>query len=215
MIKTSYSNPEYHKLVQLARPFYNYTGPNDWSHIQDVRRRAAAMTRKLYGRGLTPEEYAAVLFHDSTKHEMGAENHGRTAGVRAAHVLAAAMSPQSLGEVTEAIAVHDDNLPKFPSRTAELLASADANPPDLKFGFSKGLRYAQRKGFTVDQMIDNFNNNEQGLLNKYRHGGSFNYPGIYDRFYGKRSAKYKDDITRLYNDPEAIKAKMRELGILE
>lgn len=214
MYKQAYSNPEFRRLVRLARPFYNYTGPNDWSHIQDVRRRANAMVHKLYNRGLTPAEYAAILFHDSTKHEMGGENHGRMGGLRAAQVLAAAMPKEQLAEAVEAISVHDDNLPKFPSLTAELLASADANPPDMDFALNKGYTWGKRKGLSDDQIINNFMTPD-GLVGKYRRGGKFNYPGVWDKYYGKRAEDYKDTMTELYGDADAVRQELIDRGLIK
>ena len=214
MYKQAYSNPEFRKLVRLARPFYNYMGANDWSHIQDVRRRANAMTHKLYGRGLTPAEYAAVLFHDSTKHEMGADNHGRMGGLRAAEVLAVAMPKEQLAEAVEAISVHDDNLPKFPSQTAELLASADANPPDLGFVLNKGWKYGIKHGFNEEQQVANLSSDD-GVSGMYRRGGSFHYPDMWNKYYGKAGEDYKDTLSKLYRNKEGMKQMLKDKGLIQ
>lgn len=169
------------RLVRAAKPYYDFVGPNDWNHISDVRARATAMTHKLYGRSLTPEEYAAVLFHDCSKHALGAENHGRTGAERASAVLHRLLSKPEADRAVEAIAVHDDNLATFPSTTAELLASADANPPDAEWMLNKSYNW---------QLRHNIQDPIAGMLAamqpKYREGGTFHYPGIYTSYYGDK-----------------------------
>lgn len=169
------------QLARAAKPYYNFTGPNDWSHISDVRDRARAMVRKLYGRGLTPEEYAAVLFHDCSKHDLGAANHGRTGAERASAILHRILSQQEADRAQQAIAVHDDNLSVFPSVTAELLASADANPPDAEWMLNKSYNWQLRH-----QIPDPISGVMKAMQPKYRTGGTFNFPGIYQRYYGDR-----------------------------
>jgi len=201
MLKSAYSSTLNKRLAQLTRPYYPYDDPNSRQHIQEVRRRAQKMTRRLYGRSLNPDELAAVLFHDNTKREFGSENHGRMGADRAAAVLAAAaLLPQSqINSAAEAIRVHDDNLDKFPSRTAELLASADANPPDIDWFLNKAYCWNKRKGRTIDEAADNIINN--GIAKSYYGvGGEFNYPGIYRKYYGDRVPKYQQTLTDMDQD---------------
>lgn len=205
MNKTAYSRPEYRILARLARPYYPYDGPNSWMHIQEVRRRAAKMARKLYNRQLTPAEYAAIMFHDNTKAEFGGENHGRMGADRAAKILAAAhlMSAAQNAEAEEAIRVHDDNLAKFPSRTAELLASADANPPDVDRLANKSYNYAIRHGLIGD---DRYRHVVEQIPKKYGSSGTFNAPDIYKRYYGNRYADFQRELDNLTFD--ATKARL-------
>ena len=183
MNKSAYANKDYKLLARLARPYYPDKGPNSWEHIQDVRRAASKMVRKLYGRSLTPAEYAAIMMHDNTKREFGGENHGRMGAERAAKVLAAALSPKDLRLATEAIAVHDDNLPKFPSQVAEVLASGDANPPDPDWILNKAYQFNLRKHTPENEI---FAHVLKGGARKYGTGGKFNAPGIYSRYYGEK-----------------------------
>lgn len=204
MNKTAYSRPEYRILARLARPYYPYDGPNSWMHIQEVRRRAAKMARKLYNRQLTPAEYAAIMFHDNTKAEFGGANHGRMGADRAAQILAAAhlMSAAQNAEAEEAIRVHDDNLAKFPSRTAEMLASADANPPDVDWMLNKSYNYAIRHGIQGD---DRYRHVVEHVPPKYGINGSFNAPGIYRKYYGSDYDRWRRELSDLDFD----KAKAR------
>lgn len=181
MLKSAYANPEYRRIARLARPFYPDDGPNSWQHIQEVRRRAAKMIRRMAGRQLSPAEYAAIMMHDSTKRDFGKENHGPMGAERAAQVLAAALSRRDLALAAEAIRVHDDNLEKFPSRTAELLASADANPPDVDWMLNKAYNWGITHGYEGDNRIRRL---LKTMPPKYGVGGTFNPPGIYRRYYG-------------------------------
>ena len=197
MLKSAYANPEYRRIAQLARPYYEYDGPNSWQHIQEVRRRAAKMVRRLAGRQLSPAEYAAIMFHDSTKRDFGGKHHAEMGAERAAQVLAAAMHEHDLAEATEAIAAHDSNLAKFPSRTAELLASADANPPDLDWVLNKSYNWNIKHGLKGE---DRYRYLLETLPGKYGTGGTFNYPGIYSRYYGDKVGRYRKALDNLTVD---------------
>ena len=197
MNKKAYATPEYRRIRNLARSFYKDDGANGWAHIQEVRRRAAKMVRRLEGRSLTPAEYAAVLMHDSTKGDKGGQNHGRLGALRASHVLATALSSEQLAEAAEAIAVHDDNLPKFPSRTAELLASADANPPDLDWVLNKSYVWGKNKGLSNQEAADRLADPESKLKKFYGTGGAFNWPGIYKEYYGDRVPQFQKAVAGL------------------
>ena len=194
MHKYAYALPEYRALARAARPFYPEHGPNSWDHIQAVRRRAQAMMRRLENRQLTPAEYAAIMLHDNAKQEFGAENHGRMGADRAIKILAASsLSPEQIDEAQMAIRVHDDNLAKFPSENAELLASADANPPDINWMLNKSYSWQQKHGTPKDQRIAAI---IAGMSKKYGEGGKFNYPGIYSKYYGDRV----DEVKRYFSE---------------
>ena len=194
MHKNAYADPSYRILARLARSYYPDDGPNSWQHIQEVRRRAAKMMRRLEERRLSPVEYAAILMHDSTKRDMGKNNHGRLGALRAAEVLAAALPKDQLAEAVEAISVHDDNLPKFPSRTAELLASADANPPDTDWMLNKSYNWAIMHGLKGK---DRYKHSVDTLPQKYGVGGKFNIPGIYSKYYGEAVRRNQEVLSKL------------------
>jgi len=194
MNKTSYANSTYRRIASIARPYYPADGKNSWAHIQEVRRRAAKMMRRLEGRSLTPAEYAAVMLHDNTKHDMGAENHGRTGAERARLLLAVALTPQEIDEAANAIAVHDDNLKEFPSHTAELLASADANPPDLEWALNKSYNWQISHGLKGDAR---YAAALAKMIPKYGINGKFNVPGIYADYYGDAVPKYQKAMTEM------------------
>lgn len=184
---------EFKLIAILARPYYNFVGPNDWSHIMEVRHRATAMTEAVFGRQLTVAEYAAVLFHDCAKHVMGADNHAHNSAISAETVLMPQLSPVDLDEALEAIAVHDSNLAQFPSVTAELLASADANPPDAAWMLNKSFNWQLRHG--IQNPIAGV---MAAMPKKYGTGGRFHYPEIYRRYYGERLLKMQrvmDELT--------------------
>ena len=205
MKKTAYAQPEYRALARLARKYYNATGPNSWEHIQAVRKRAQKMMRRLENRQLTPAEYAAILLHDNTKREFGAENHGRMGADRAAMLLAGAMilNQAQVDEAQQAIRVHDDNLAKFPSENAELLASADANPPDIDWMLNKS--YGWQIGHDIPRE-DRIERIIAGMSKKYGRGGTFNYPGIYNRYYGDRVAEIQDYFANM--DPAEVEDRL-------
>lgn len=169
------------RLTRAARPYYNFTGPNDWEHISDVRHRAQLMARKLYGRGLTADEYASILFHDCAKHDLGADNHARNSAERARGILRRILAEDEADRAIEAIALHDSNLEKFPTTAAELLASADANPPDAEWMLNKSYNWQLRHGIQ-----DPVSGVMKAMPGKYGTSGTFHYPEIYSRFYGDR-----------------------------
>lgn len=180
------------------------------------RRSAAARIslRALEGRELTPEEYAAVLFHDSTKRDLGRKNHGPMGADRAAKILAAAhlMSAKENKGAELAIRVHDDNLAKFPSHTAELLASADANPPDVVWNLNKSYAWGITHGLNGD---DRYRNTLEDMPPFYGTGGGWNAPGIYQRYHGDRYTKYRDAMAKLDFDTikQRVEAYRKKYGI--
>ena len=214
MNKTAYANNTYRQLARLARPYYPADGPNSWAHIQEVRRRARRMARRLYGRELLPEEYAAIMFHDNTKREFGGTNHGPMGADRAATILAAAhlMTAAQNARAEQAIRVHDDNLAEFPTRTAELLASADANPPDVDWMLNKSYNYAIKHGIQGDDRVRHI---LESVPQKYGVGGTFNAPGIYSRYYGDRQKTFQQALSEMDFDTakKRIEAYRSKYGI--
>lgn len=180
------------RLARAAKPFYNFTGPNDWGHIADVRDRASRMSRQLFGRGLTPEEYAAVLFHDCAKHDLGADNHAQNSADRARSILRRILAANEADRALKAIELHDSNMAEFPSTTAELLASADANPPELGWMLNKSWNWQLRHGIQ-DPAAGVF----AAMQPKYRHGGKFHFPGIYARYWGKHLEDMQSSMDEL------------------
>lgn len=214
MNKTAYASNTYRQLARLARPYYPADGPNSWAHIQEVRRRARRMTRALYGRELMPEEYAAIMFHDNTKRDFGGKNHGPMGAERALKILAAAhLMPKEQNEAAaEAIRVHDDNLAKFPSHTAELLASADANPPDVDWMLNKSYNWTIRNGLKGDDRIRHI---MEQVPRKYGVGGTFNVPGIYAKYYKDKSERFQRDLSAFDFDTvkRRVEAYRKKYGI--
>ena len=141
MNKASVSKEE-RTLRRLAKPYYVEHGNNSWDHIQQVHNNAEAMTKQIYGRPLTLQEKAAILFHDSAVKPMGRKNHGQNARDLAIPLLLSTgfFNQEQLDDIGTAILEHDtlDNKGgPFTSTTGEILASADTEPPDVPWILNK------------------------------------------------------------------------------
>ena len=141
-MKKAAMESEERTLRRLAKPYYVAHGNNSWDHIQQVYNNAAAMTQQIYGRPLTLSEKAAILFHDSAVQSMGRKNHGQNARDLALPILLSTgfFNQKQLKDIGTAILEHDtlDNKGgPFTSRTGEVLASADTEPPELPWVLNK------------------------------------------------------------------------------
>jgi len=191
-------SPEERTLRRLAKPYYVDHGNNSWDHIQQVYNNAAAMTQQIYGRPLTLSEKAAILFHDSAVKPMGRKDHGQNARDIALPILLSTgyFNNKQLKDIGTAILEHDtlDNKGgPFTSRTGEVLASADTEPPELPWVLNKMYGWhikntpnkADWKQGIYESANEYFGPNVKVLR-----------PNLYNQFHKDRLQKMMDQIAR-------------------
>ena len=143
-------------LEQFAKQYYDTDGPNQWPHIQRVKRQAErlAMFRK---QGLTKEELAAIYFHDIGKREAGNMDHGEYAAKITRPLLRDYLTPAQIETVITAIKAHNFDKPS-PNSTAELLRAADANIPNIAWFLRKSYYKMRDKGYSHEEALRNAKN---------------------------------------------------------
>ena len=199
MKKDAAMAPEERKLRSLAKPYYVATGKNSWDHINQVLKNSEAMTQQVYGRPLTLEEKAAILFHDSAVRQTGThKQHGEHGRDLAIPLLLSTgyFNKKQLKDIGQAILEHDtlDNTGgPFTSTTGEVLASGDANPPDLPWLLNKMYSWQiQNNPGTPDDWKQNIYNTATKL---YGVDSSFKYPELYNRFHKNRMPEMRKYIS--------------------
>lgn len=186
-------------LRRLAKPYYIDHGKNSWEHVNQVLKSAEAMTQQIYGRPLTLEEKAAILFHDSAVLPYGThKEHGQHAKDMAIPILLSTgmFNQKQLDDIGTAILEHDtlDNTGgTFTSMTGEVLASGDANPPELPWLLNKMYSWQiQNNPGTSEAWKENIYNTATKL---YGTGSDFKYPGLYNTFHKDRMQKMRETIS--------------------
>lgn len=191
---------EYRRLRRLAKPLYVSHGRNSWEHINQVMANAEAMTQALDKRPLTLQERAAILFHDcSVKANNGSrKQHGKKSADMAIPLLLStgAFTQDDLKTIGTAIREHDELDGKgsvFSSTVGDVLASGDADPPDLPWLLNK--MYCWR----VQNMPDQRDYWKQDMWNTatedFGEGSKAQYPDHYMKFHAKRLADEKHTIS--------------------
>ena len=193
------ADKEERTLRRLAKPYYVEHGKNSWEHVNQVLKSAEAMTQQIYGRPLTLEEKAAILFHDSAVLPYGThKEHGQHAKDMAIPILLGTgmFNQKQLDDIGTAILEHDtlDNTGgPFTSTTGEVLASGDANPPELPWLLNKMYSWQiQNNSGTNEAWKENIYNTATKL---YGTGSNFKYPGLYNAFHKDRMQKMRETIS--------------------
>jgi HD superfamily phosphodiesterase len=143
-------------LEQLAKQYYKEDGPNQWPHIQRVKKQAERLA-KFRKKPLTTEELAAIYFHDIGKAESGGMDHGAWAAQIAKPLLKDYLTAEQIDKVIVAIKSHNLDKPS-PSPEAELLRAADANTPNIAWFLRKSYYKMREKGFTHKEALENAKN---------------------------------------------------------
>ena len=194
---------EERKLRRIAKPYYVPTGKNSWEHVQQVMATADAMTRSVYGRPLTLEEKAAILFHDSAVKPYGTHtNHGQNGKNMVMPLLAATgfFNKKQVKDIGQAILEHetlDYTGGPFSSTIGEVLASGDANPPELPWVLNK--MYSWHIQHTPGR-----ENWKQGIYDSaqeyYGHNVKAKQPPLYNAFHKQRVPEMKQRIANATPD---------------
>ena len=181
----------YKEIEKRARPHYNATGKNSWVHIQRVFSQATRICRFTEKRDLNPNEYAAVLFHDSSvKTDVDKKGHAGRGAKIAERELADIFSKKDLDDIVNAIAEHDDDI-DHKSTTADILASGDYNPPDPIWILNKGYEWCIKNKDKIEHdthetRIDHLVNDPLSVKTTYGSKSKRTYPRHYYKYFGKK-----------------------------
>lgn len=177
------------QIIALAKPFYVEHGQNSWDHVSQVTSRMEAMTKALEGRDLTALEFAAGMLHDcSVKPRQSKESHGYWSAEIADRFIRhlSLFTWDELQVLHKAIWEHellDKTDGPWSSPVGDLLASGDANPPDLAWILNKSWCWGITHGFSESERIANI---VTRMPKVYGSAAPTGYPQHYRRYYGQR-----------------------------
>ena len=181
----------YKEIEKRARPHYNATGKNSWVHIQRVFSQATRICRFTEKRDLNPNEYAAVLFHDSSvKTDVDKKGHAGRGAKIAETDLVDIFTKEDLDDIVNAIAEHDDKI-DHKSTTADMLASGDFNPPDPPWILNKAYEWCIKNRDKVEHdthesRIDHIVNDPTSVKANYGSKSKMIYPRHYRKYFDKK-----------------------------
>lgn len=185
----------YVEITRRAKRHYRDVGQNSWKHIQQVYSQAARACSFVDNRDLNLKEYAAILYHDSSvKTDVTKDGHNVRGARIAKSELVDLFSKSDLLEIVQAIEEHD-GYTSWSSTTSDLLATGDANPPDIPWILNKSYTWGIKKGLDHDGRIRNI---LATLPKKYGTNGTTIYPSHYLKYFGnslKAAQKYIDHLT--------------------
>ena len=124
-------------LKESAKLYYRPHGQNSWDHVTQVCSNMEKMTLTLEGRLLELSEMAAGLFHDcSVCFKSGKDRHGYWSAEMSHQTFKRLgfFSDAELHDIYVAIVEHETLDKKggpFTTALGDLLASGDANPPNM------------------------------------------------------------------------------------
>ena len=200
MLKYAALLPGEMRLRRLAKPLYVEHGRNSWDHIKQVLDNAEQMTKSVDKRSLTLQEKAAILFHDCAvkANNMSHKNHGRLSAEMAIPLLLSTgiFNDKDLDTIGTAIREHDELDGKgavFSSTVGDVLASGDADPPDLPWLLNKMYcwRIQNMPGQEDKWKQDIWDTATEGYGEKSKDV----YPERYMKFHGKRLADERHQIS--------------------
>lgn len=195
--------PEERLLRRLARPYYPAVGKRSWEHVNQVKRNAEMMTQGLEHRPLTLQEKAAIYFHDCAIKARGTgKQHGRYGKEMALPLLLSTgfFNDKQLKDIGQAIVEHDEldhKGPVFTNTTADVLASGDANPPDLPWLLNKMYSWQIQHNPDRENWSSNIYNT---AVTGYGEGSKEKFPEHYTKFHGDRIQKMRKLISSMTKD---------------
>ena len=206
----------YKEIEKRARPHYNATGKNSWIHIQRVFSQATRICRFTEKRDLNPNEYAAVLFHDSSvKTDVDKKGHAGRGAKIAETDLVDIFTKEDLNDIVGAIAEHDDKI-DHKSMTADILASGDFNPPDPPWILNKAYEWCIKNRNKVkhdshESRIDHIVNDPTSVKANYGSKGKMIYPRHYRKYFDKKIKEMNEFFDNLtYEQADKIITEYRK-----
>ena len=201
--KMASMSPEEKQLRRLARPYYPAVGRRSWEHVNQVMRNADMFTQGLKNRPLTLQEKAAIYFHDCAIRDRGTgKEHGKYGRETAIPILLATgiFNDNQLDEIGTAILEHDTlnaTGKPFSNETAEVLASGDANPPDLPWLLNKFYNWQLQNNPDKDTWKSDI---YETAIDEFGNKSTEKFPALYDKFHGDRVQKLRDQIDSMSED---------------
>ena len=199
-------------LISRAKPLYKPEGQNSWRHVKQVYRNADNIIRGTENRTLTPLEITAILFHDSSvMNRGGKELHNIYGGqIAAQNLKELGWNPKAIRKVQRAIEQHDEKHPlygKWSSGLGDILASADANPPDADWILNKSYTWGIKNKLSLPER---FKNAATTIPKRYGSSGDFweHSPEHYQKYYGERIARVKAILDGIKDNPKAVEARV-------
>lgn len=196
-------DPKERLLRRLARPYYPAVGRRSWEHVNQVMRNAEMMAQQMYHRPLTLQEKAAIYFHDCAIRARGTgKQHGYYGRETAIPLLLSTgiFNDKQLDEIGTAIQEHDElnatGLP-FSSRMGELLASGDANPPDLPWLLNKFYNWQLHNNPDKDTWPADI---YETATDEFGTKSTEKFPALYNKFHGDRVQKLREQIDSMSQD---------------
>ena len=196
-------DPQERLLRRLARPYYPAEGRRSWEHVNQVKRNAEMMTQGLEHRPLTLQEKAAIYFHDCAIRERGTgKQHGYYGREKAIPLLLSTgiFNDKQLKEIGQAILEHDTlnaTGKKFSNHTGEVLASGDANPPDLPWLLNKFYTWQLTNNPDKSTWKDDI---YETAVGEFGNKSTEKFPAYYNKFHGDRLQKLRDTIDSMTRD---------------
>lgn len=190
-------------LRRLARPFYPAVGRRSWEHVNQVKQNAEMMTQGLEHRPLTLQEKAAIYFHDCAIRQRGTgKEHGKYGRETAIPLLLSTgiFNDKQLKEIGQAILEHDTlnaTGRKFSNRTGEVLASGDANTPDLPWLLNKFYNWQLQNNPDKDTWPADI---YETAVEEFGNKSTEKFPALYNKFHGDRVQKLRDQIDSMSQD---------------
>lgn len=196
-------DPRERLLRRLARPYYPESGRRSWEHVNQVKRNAEMMAQGLENRPLTLQEKAAIYFHDCAIKARGTgKQHGRYGREMAIPLLLSTgiFTDKQLKDIGQAIVEHDElnaTGKKFSSKMGELLASGDANPPDLPWLLNKFYTWQLTNNPDKDTWKSDI---YETAIEEFGNKSTEKFPKLYNQFHGDRVQKLRDKIDSMSED---------------
>jgi hypothetical protein len=194
---------EKEKITTLARQFYPEHGQNSWDHVSQVTARMGAMTKVLEDRELTSLEFAAGMLHDCSVHtRQSKEQHGYWSAEIADRFIRklSIFTWDELQVLHRAIWEHellDKTNGPWSSQVGDLLASGDANPPDLAWILNKSWCWGITHGLSEEERVNNIITRMPKI---YGSSAPTGYPQHYRRYYGERLIDMQHAFDNLTSD---------------
>ena len=189
--------PEERMLRRLARPYYPAVGRRSWEHVNQVKDNAEMFAQHMYHRPLTLQEKAAIYFHDCAIKARGTgKQHGRYGRETAIPLLLSTgiFNEKQLKDIGTAIQEHDElnaTGKPFSSRMSELLASGDANPPDLPWLLNKFYNWQLQNNPDKDTWASDI---YETATEEFGNKSTEKFPRLYNKFHGDRMQQVRDKI---------------------
>lgn len=190
-------------IRSIARKYYKAHGQNSWDHVNQVLANMTRIAAGVDGRELTLVEYSAGIFHDCSVHaRQSKDHHGYWSAELADYALRCTgyFEDAELEVIHQAIVEHellDKTDGPFSSPVGDLLASGDANPPDMPWILNKSWCWGISHGLSESERLRNI---VTRMPSVYGSAAPTGYPSYYRRYYGERLKEMQKAFDNLTAD---------------